>query len=168
MLSAEGSTPGEKGLRGLPVVFMNEATEAIAAHDRTVGSGLPDWRSAFRDSKIESAMGPLLVVVADIGLQHRFEMAFVQDEDPIETLTSNGTNEPFCISVSPWSPPRRPNDLHILGLEDLVEHGTESLAVVVNEESQWSCAGLSGRGDISGDLTIVAQFRPQRGSCLIG
>jgi len=75
VLSAEGSTPGEKGLRGLPVVFMNEATEAIAAHDRTVGSGLPDWRSAFRDSKIESAMGPLLVVVADIGLQHRFEMA---------------------------------------------------------------------------------------------
>jgi hypothetical protein len=66
-----------KGLRSLPMVFMNEAAEAIAAHDRTSGFGLPDGRSALWDSKIETAMRPLSVVVVDVRLEHRFEMTFV-------------------------------------------------------------------------------------------
>jgi hypothetical protein len=37
VLSAEGSAPEGKGLRSLPMVFMDEGAEAIAAHDRTGG-----------------------------------------------------------------------------------------------------------------------------------
>jgi hypothetical protein len=69
-------------------------------------------------------------------------MAFVQDEDPVEALGPNRTNEPFCVSVGSWSSPWGANDLHPLGLEDLIEHGTESLVAIMDEESHWGRAGL--------------------------
>jgi hypothetical protein len=93
VLSAEGSAPEGKGLRSLPMVFMDEGAEAIAAHDRTGGFGLPDGIPALGYSKIEAAMRPLVVVVLDVHVEHRFEMAFVRDEDPIETFSPDSTND---------------------------------------------------------------------------
>jgi hypothetical protein len=152
-----------KGLRSLPMVFMNEAAEAIAAHDRTSGFGLPDGRSALWDSKIETAMRPLSVVVVDVRLEHRFEMTFVHDEDPVEALGPDRTNEPLRVSISPWSPPWSSKDLDTLGLEDLVEHATESLIPVVNEESHRRSSGFPSFGQVSGDLGAPAKI-----GCLTG
>ena len=59
-----------EGLRCLPVVFVDKATEAIAAHDRPSGSGDGDWRSALGYSKVETSVGSLPVVMVDVGLQH--------------------------------------------------------------------------------------------------
>ena len=124
---------------------------------------MPDGRSALRDSKIKAAVRPLLVVVADVRVEHRFEMALVHDEDPVETLGSDSTNEPFGIGIGPWRPPWSSNDLHTFGLEDLVEHGTESLVSVVNEESQRCGPRLSSFGKVSGDLGAPAKI-----GCLTG
>jgi hypothetical protein len=70
-------------------------------------------------------------------------MALVQDEDPIQTLGPDGTDEALRVSVSSWSPPRSANDLHSLGLEDLVEHATESLVPVMDENRRG--VGLDSR-----------------------
>jgi len=59
-----------KGLRSLPVVFVDKATEAIAAHDRPSGSGEAEWRSALGYSEIEASVRTFSVVVIDIRLQH--------------------------------------------------------------------------------------------------
>ncbi len=45
-----------------------------------------------------------------------------------------------------------------LGLEDLVEHGAESLISVVNEESQWRRPRLPSLGKVSGDLGAPAKI----------
>jgi hypothetical protein len=72
---------------------MDEAAEAIAAQDRAVGVDVPDWWPALGYLKFEPAVWPLLVVVIDVGVQHRLEMAFAQDEDPVETLSPNSPDE---------------------------------------------------------------------------
>ena len=46
-----------KGLRCLPVVFVDEATETIAAHDRPSGSSEGEWRSTLGYSQVEAAVG---------------------------------------------------------------------------------------------------------------
>ena len=158
MLSAEGSAPEEKGLGSLPMVFMDEAAESIAAHDRLVGFGLTDGKSALWDSKIEAAMRPLLVVVVDVRVEHRFEMAFVHDEDPVQTLSPDRPDKPLRIGIGPWSPPWSSNDLDALGLEDIVEHGTESLVPVMDEESQWRGPRLSSFRQVPGDLCAPAKI----------
>ena len=50
---------------------MDEATEAVAAHDRPSGSGEAEWRSALGYSEIEASVGSLLVVVVDVGPQDK-------------------------------------------------------------------------------------------------
>jgi hypothetical protein len=63
-----------KGLRSLPVVFVDKATEAVVAHDRPSGSCEAEWWSALGYSKVEAAVGSLPVVVIEVGLQHRLEV----------------------------------------------------------------------------------------------
>jgi hypothetical protein len=145
------------------MVFMNEAAESIAAYDQTRGFGLPDGRSALRDSKIKAAVRPLLVVVADVRVEHRLEMALVHDEDPVEALGPDSTNEPLRIGIGPWGPPWSSNDLDTLGLEELVEHGAESLISVVNEEPHRRSSGFPILGQVPGDLGAPAKI-----GCLTG
>jgi hypothetical protein len=59
-----------KGLCSLPVVFVDQATEAIAAHNRPSGFCDAERRSAFRYSQIEAPVGTLSVVVIEVGPQH--------------------------------------------------------------------------------------------------
>jgi len=47
VLSAKGSALVAKDLYSLPVVLMDEAAEAIAAHDQAVGVDVPDLWSAL-------------------------------------------------------------------------------------------------------------------------
>ena len=52
------------------MVFVDKASEAIAAHDRPSGICDGDWRSALWYSQVEAAVGSLPVVMGDVGLQH--------------------------------------------------------------------------------------------------
>ena len=52
------------------MVFVDKATEAIAAHDRPSGSCEADWWSALGYPQIEASVGTLLVVMVDVSLQH--------------------------------------------------------------------------------------------------
>jgi hypothetical protein len=89
-VSSTAARHSRKGLRSLPVVFVDKATEAVAAHDRPSGSCDVGWRSALGYSEIETAVGTFSVVVIEIRLQHRFEVAFTEEEDPVSALGANG------------------------------------------------------------------------------
>lgn len=97
-------------------------------------------------------MGSLAVVVLDIGLQHRSKMPFAQDENSIEALGANRSDEPFGIGVGLRCPPRRAQDLDPLGPEDLVEDWAEPLVPVMNQVADRCVAVFSRLGQVPGDL----------------
>jgi hypothetical protein len=68
------------------MVFVDQATKAVAAHDRPDDIWEPEWRSALGYSQVETTVGSLPVVVIDVDLQHRLEVAFADNEDPVEAL----------------------------------------------------------------------------------
>ena len=44
-------------------------------------------------------MGPFAVVMVDIGPEYTLEVAAIEDQQPIEALGADGTNEPLCDRV---------------------------------------------------------------------
>jgi hypothetical protein len=76
----------------------------------------------------------LAVVVGHIGGEHVFEVAAAEDQQPVETLVSNGANEPLRVGVGLWRPDRCSDDLDPFALEDVVEGGAELAVAVVNQE----------------------------------
>ncbi|MGB7051906.1 MAG: hypothetical protein WBG41_10075 [Acidimicrobiales bacterium] len=61
-------------------------------------------------------------------------MAFVQNEDPVEALISDGPDEPLGVGIGSRYPPRRAKDPDPLGLEHLVKGGAEPVITVVDEK----------------------------------
>jgi hypothetical protein len=77
---------------GGSVVFVDKAAEAVVATD------LPDgrcrcrrWLPRLRWLEVERAVGPLRVVVLDVDAQDAFEVAAVEDQQPVETLGADGS-----------------------------------------------------------------------------
>jgi hypothetical protein len=106
------------------MVFVDKATEAIAARDRPSGFHETDWRSALGYSEVETTVGSLLVVVIYVGLQHGLEVPFAEHKDPVETL---GPDEALGIGICSRSSPRSANDLDTLRFEHFVERLSESM-----------------------------------------
>jgi hypothetical protein len=73
----------------------------------------------------------------DVGLQHRLEVTFADNEVPVEALGSNGAGEALGIGVCPRGSPRGANDLDTLHFEHFVERLSESMVSVVDKEAQW-------------------------------
>ena len=46
-------------------------------------------------------MRPLRVVVVDVNAQNAFEVAAVEDQQPVETFVAYGSDEAFCDRVRP-------------------------------------------------------------------
>ena len=86
----------------------------------------------LRRTKVERD-GSLAVVVLDVRLQHRSKMPFAQEEHPIEALGADRPDEPFGIGVGLGCPPRRAQDLDLLGADYLVEDGQNRLSRVMNQ-----------------------------------
>jgi hypothetical protein len=78
---------------------VDKATEAVSAHDRPSGSFEVEWRSALGNSEIETAVRTFSVAVIEIRLQHRFEVAFTEEEDPVSALGANGPDETLGIGI---------------------------------------------------------------------
>jgi len=135
------------------MVFVDKATEAVAAYDRPSGVCEADWWSALGYSQIETAVGSLPVVVIEIGLQHGLKVEFGEDKDPVETFSSNGSHESLGVGICPRGSPRGANDLDSLGLGYFIEDLSESKVTVVDKEAQWRRTGLSWFGQVAGDVT---------------
>jgi hypothetical protein len=96
-------------------------------------------------------MRPLVVVVVDIDAQHSFEVAVVEDQQPVEALGAHRSDEALGDSVRLGRLDRCPQDPDPFAAEDLIE-GAAVFAVSVAEqeadllfgEEEAEVAGLLG------------------------
>ena len=69
----------------------------------------------------------------DIYPQDPFKLSATCDQEPIETVTADGSDPALGERVGVWRTKRRADDLDALALEDVVE-GAGELAVAVVED----------------------------------
>ena len=79
----------------------------------------------------------MLVVVADVGREHSFEVASVDDQDPVEALAAYGADPPFGERVGAGCPYRCADDPDAVGAEHLVEPSCELAVAVVDQGPDW-------------------------------
>jgi len=114
---------------------MDESAEQIAAVEASRRC-LRRWFGAVRREQLESAVWPVLVVVAPVDAEHVLEMAAAEDEDPIETVGANRAHPPLgegvCVRRLHWAA----DYLDALAAEDLIEGVAELRVAIVNEKSK--------------------------------
>ena len=115
---------------------MDEAAEAVAAVDRTRGRGLGlACASRLRRTQVERAVPPLAVVVVDEHAEDVLEVAAVEDQQPVQTVGADGTDEAFGDRVRFRRPNRRLDDPDPFAAEDLVEAPAVLAVAVADQEA---------------------------------
>ena len=61
------------------------------------------WRGSTRDGRVfrQGQVGPRLVVIGEIILEDPAQMPGVEDDHVVKTLSPNGTDNPFDMTVLP-------------------------------------------------------------------
>src|SRR5215831_4520248 len=90
---------------------------------------------AGRGPKLEAAVGPSPVVVLDVLLQDAPEVAFVQDQKPVQRLAASGGDPARGDRVGPRTPRWRAADLRALGREHGIEGGCELGVSITDQEA---------------------------------
>jgi len=67
------------------VVLVEKATETVAAVDRAHMRFFL-WLVGGGRAKFKGTMRPLAVVMVDVGAEHAFEVASVEDQQPVEAV----------------------------------------------------------------------------------
>src|SRR5437879_6195788 len=92
------STPGEgrhyscRVSCGGSVVLVDESAEPVATVDLALRRSLPPL-AGFGWPEFKRTMRPLAVVMVDVDAQHAFEVAAVEDQQPVETLGTHRADE---------------------------------------------------------------------------
>ena len=86
-------------LRRAPFVSMVETADLRDRHDAPYGR----WRDRTRQGSVllERQMRARRHVVREVGIQHATQPGRIQNDHMIETLSSNGSDEPFDIGILP-------------------------------------------------------------------
>jgi hypothetical protein len=118
---------------GSPVVLVDESPEPVVATDLAA----PAWCCAQVGriwwAETNSTTRPLRVVVADVDAEDGFEVATVEDQQPVETLRTDGSDEALGDGVRSRRPHRRLLGPDALAAENLVE-GAAVLAVALADQ----------------------------------
>jgi hypothetical protein len=77
-------------------------------------------------------VGPVLVVMPHVDTQHALEMTAANDKDSIEAVRADSSHPAFGVRVRVRRPNRRPDHLHPVGTEDLVERAAELRVAIVD------------------------------------
>jgi hypothetical protein len=80
--------------------------------------------------ELERAVRPVLVVMLDVDAKDLFELATVEDQQPVETLSPGAAHPALDVRVCVRRPQRGPDDSHPAAVED----GVEKLRVPVVEQ----------------------------------
>jgi hypothetical protein len=86
--------------------------------------------------QLESAVWPVLVVVAPADAEHVLEMAAAEDEDAVEALGANGADPAFGEGIRVRRLDRRADHSDPFRPEDLIERAAESRVAIMDEEAQ--------------------------------
>jgi len=84
-------------------------------------------------SLVEGAVRAVAVVVVDVGREDSFEVAAVEDQEPIEARMADAADPAFGEGVRSGCTNRCPDDPDRLGAEYLVEGGRELAVALVQE-----------------------------------
>ena len=88
---------------GRGAVLVNKAAQHVPPADVRGLKVTNRWPSGpIRRPKIEPAMGPLLVVVRDIGPKDTFEVSPTKDERPVQAFGPEGAHPAFAERVGVW------------------------------------------------------------------
>jgi hypothetical protein len=79
-------------------------------------------------------MLPLGLVVVDVDAQHAFEVATVEDQEPVEALGAHGSDEAFGDRVRLGRSHRRLHDLDLLAAEEFVERAAVFAVSVADQK----------------------------------
>ncbi len=113
---------------------MDEAAERVPPLDL---AGSWSWRRFSRVGwpKLKGAVRPLGVVVIDINTKDVFEVAPVEDQEPVETLRADRSHEAFRDRVRLWRAHWRLDDPDALASEDVVERAGVLAVPVTDQET---------------------------------
>ena len=116
---------------------MDEPSKEVASLDRTTAArpARPTLR-IDRRAQVQSAVGPLPVVVLDVGPEHPLQVPTPEDEHPIQALCPDGSDPSLGEGVGPGSSDGSADHLGPVGAEDLVEARDVLRVPVPNEEAE--------------------------------
>ena len=83
----------------------------------------------------ESAVGALAVVVLRVDPQDVFEVAAADDQEPVETFGSDGSDEPLGVRVRLRRSHRSVDHADSFAAEHLVEGSGELAVAIVDQEA---------------------------------
>jgi hypothetical protein len=108
------------------------ASDAVKVGERSrLGFGFAGvWRSL-----VEGAVGAMCVVVLDVGREDSFEVAAVEDQEPVEALAADAADPAFGEGVRAGCANGCPDDPDRFGAEHLVEGGGELAVAIVDQET---------------------------------
>src|SRR4051812_8575023 len=105
---------------------------------------------------VEPLMRPRAIIVVDIIAQHTPQMAFAEDEQPIQAL---GADPTFGIGIGVGCSKRRMDDMDICSLKDSIKGWGELGVVVVNQKADDWLSAFQAPCDLSGLLGHPAGIR---------
>src|SRR6266849_9665041 len=91
------------------------------------------WLVRVGRTKFKGTMLPLAVVMVDVDAEHAFEVASVEDQQPVEALRTDCSDEALRDRVRLRRSDRRLHDPDAFAAESLVE-GAAVLAVAVADQ----------------------------------
>jgi hypothetical protein len=114
---------------------VDQSSEDVAASDAAeVGGGSRHRFGEVWRPLVEGAVGAVSVEVVDVAREDSFEVAAVEDQEPIEALTADGADPPLRVRVRLGCAHRCSDDPDRFGAEDLVEGGSELAVAVMDQE----------------------------------
>jgi hypothetical protein len=97
-------------LRGAVSVAVMKAADLRHADDATVARRSD--RARDRRVLVEREMGPRMLMVFDVRVQDTAQPALIPNDDVVEALTANGSDQPFGIRVGSRQGVLRAPDRH--------------------------------------------------------
>jgi hypothetical protein len=121
---------------------VDEPAEPVASTNRCVVllAERNDLGRGIGRSQLERSVRPLAVVMLEVLPQDALKLAPAANEQPVETLLAQGSDEPFGVGVCVRRLDRRADDLNALRLEDLVEPSAQLRIAVMDQEAQRALA----------------------------
>jgi hypothetical protein len=121
---------------GCGSVFVDELAAGGVSLDRLAWSDRGDVSRVVGGSLVDSAVGPMSVVVLDVFLEQSSELAFVPDDCSIQQFVAKCSNPTFCVRVGLRRSRRDPNGGDARCFEDCVEGAGELSGSVSDQESE--------------------------------
>ena len=117
-------------------VLVNQPAQHVVPNNRD-GLVRRGWsEKCVRRSQFQAAVGPLLIVMLDVGAKHPLQVAPTPDENPVKALPASGKDPPLGEGIGFRRPHRRSYDPGALCFKDIVEGTTELGIPIVNQKAR--------------------------------